>query len=569
MKIPVILKDQRRGLFIRLVINGLIQAGLTISTAWIVKEIFDRFLLTQHLMLNFDVIGFGIALIVIAACIGWLRMVERLDAEQIGQNYIAETRILLYDYFCTLAPRSIQKRSRGTVLLRFVSDMTALKRWISLGLSRLTVAGVSTLTALFILAIINWQLTLAVTLSLVTGGYIAYALGSRLRIAARETRRRLSYLAANLSDKVANIAVVQLFDQVGRERERIIRQNKQLHDSMIERARVAGQIHGITEFSAAVTSAIALFTGIIAVASGEATVGSVVAAITVVGILMPPLRELGRVQEYWHGACVSREKLKTFLETPSFVTEISNAPALNITSGRLEFDSVTVSGGIKQLSGSIEPGQVVALVGPNGAGKSTLLQLAARLIDPDEGKILLDGQDLSQHSLKSIRRSIGMASPDLPLLRGSIEKNLRYRWRNVPEEEIIRVKTLCGIDEILAQLPNGAKTKLSEGGTGLSTGQRQRIALARALLGNPLLLLLDEVDANLDAQASMIIDRIIAEHHGTILLATHQLKHIKAADIVWYLEGGQLIEAGPPNKILYQNGPTVYFLGLHQQSAAN
>lgn len=569
MQIPIILKDQRRELLIRLVINGLIQAGLTISTAWIVKEIFDRFLLTEHLMLNFDLIGFGIALIIIAASIGWLRMVERLDAERIGQDYIAETRILLYDHFCTLAPRSIQKRSRGTVLLRFVGDMTALKRWISLGLSRLTVAGVSTITALFILAIINWQLTLAVTLSLVTGGYLAYTLGSRLRIAARETRRRLSYLAANLSDKVANIAVVQIFDQVGRERERIIRQNKQLHDSMIERARVAGQIHGITEFSAAVTSAIALFTGIIAVAAGEATVGSVIAAITVVGILMPPLRELGRVQEYWHSACVSREKLKNFLETPSFVTEISNAPALNVTAGHLEFDSLTVSGGISQLSGSIGPDQVVALVGPNGAGKSTLLQLAARLIDPDKGKILLDGQDLSQHSLKSIRRSIGMASPDLPLLRGSIEKNLRYRWRNAPEEEIIRVKTLCGIDEILAQLPNGAKTRISEGGAGLSTGQRQRIALARALLGSPLLLLLDEVDANLDFQASMIIDRIIAEHHGTILLATHQLKHIKAADIVWYLEGGQLIEVGPPDKILNQNGPTAYFLGLHQQSAAN
>lgn len=116
MEIPVILKDQRRGLFIRLVINGLIQAGLTISTAWIVKEIFDRFLLTQHLMLNFDVIGFGIALIIIAACIGWLRMVERLDAEQIGQNYIAETRILLYDYFCTLAPVLYKK---GVVVLYY------------------------------------------------------------------------------------------------------------------------------------------------------------------------------------------------------------------------------------------------------------------------------------------------------------------------------------------------------------------------------------------------------------------------------------------------------------------
>lgn len=569
MQIPVILIGHRRLLFARLVTNGLIQACLTIITAWLVKETFDRFLLTEGLVLSFDLIELGVALLLIAACMGWLRMTERVDAERIGQNFVAETRILLYDHFCTLAPRSIQKRSRGTVLLRFVGDMTALKRWISLGLARLTVTGVSTTTALIILAIINWQLTLAITLSLIIGGSITYALGSRLRAAARETRRRLSYLAANLSDKVANIAVVQIFGRIGRERERIIRQNKQLHDSMIERARIAGQIHGITEFSAAVTSAIALFAGIVAVAAGEATVGSVIAAITVVGILMPPLRELGRVQEYWHGASVSLEKLKTFLESPSFVTEIVNAPDLKVTSGCVEFHSVSVNGGIRNLSGVIGPDQVVALVGPNGAGKSTVLQLAARLIDPDEGKILLDGQDLSQYSLQSIRQSIGMASPDLSLLRGSIDKNLRYRWRNAPEEEIARVKTLCNIDEMLAQLPDGAKTRITEGGSGLSTGQRQRIALARALLGSPLLLLLDEVDANLDWQASKIIDRIITGHHGTILLATHKINHIRAADIIWYLEDGQLIESGPPDKILNRNGPTANFLGLHKKSVVN
>lgn len=567
MKIPRILHGYRRTLFARLVANGLTQAALAIGTAWLVRDIFDGFLTSEHPALDMRVVGLITGLITTAACIAWLRMQERIDAEYMGQHYASEVRILLYDCLSFLAPRTLQKRSRGGVSLRFVGDMTSLRRWVSMGLARVTVAGVSTASALLILGVINWQLTLTVTVSLVMGAWVTYLFGKRMRAAAIESRRRLSNLAANVNEKVTSIAVVQVFGQIDREREHIVRQGKYLQDSMVARARVAGQVLGITEFSVAMTSATTLLAGVFAVAAGTASVGSVIAAISIVGILLPPLRDLGRVQEYWHGACIAREKIKEFLDSPSLVTQVANAPDLTVGSGRLKFDSVSVAGGLNKLSGVIEPGTVVAVVGPNGAGKSTLLSLAARLIDPHEGKVLFDGQNLAEHSLDSVRHAIGMAGPDLPLLRGTIERNLRYRWRNAPRKEVTRVGALCGINEMLAQFPEGEKTRVAEGGLSLSAGQRQRIALARALLGNPALLLLDEVDANLDSQASGVIDRVLAEHQGTVLMVTHRLNHIMAADVVWYLEAGRLLEVGSPTEVLSGNGPTARFFGINKSVA--
>lgn len=564
MTIPRILQGRRRTLLARLVANGLAQAGVAVGTAWLIKRVFDH-MLTPALSQQSSAIGLGIdpgliwaglGLAAAAGAIAWLRMMERVDAERMGQGYALDVRMVLYDCLNSLAPRALQKRSQGGVTLRFVGDMTALRRWVSLGLARLAVAAVMTVAALSALAVINGPLALIVSAVLCTGAAVAFSLGGRLRTAARESRRRLSHLAANVNEKVATIAVVQMFGQSERERERISRQGQRLHDAMVDRARVAGQILGVTEATVALASAAALLMGVFVVAAGQASVGTVVAAMALVGILMSPLRDLGRVQEYWHGAYISREKLQEFLDSPSLVMNAPDAPDLCLGAGRLEFDAVSVARGVDQVMATVEPGTVVALVGPNGAGKSTLLSLAARLIDPDQGVVRLDGQDLAKHSLASVRRAIGMAGPDLPLLRGTVEKNLRYRWPGAPEQEIARVRALCGVDEVLAELPDGEKTRVSEGGVGLSAGQRQRITLARALLGNPPLLLLDEIDSNLDPRASAVVDRVLAEYQGTILLVTHRLDHLSSADVIWYMESGRVVEAGPPAKLLSGNGPT-------------
>ncbi len=172
--------------------------------------------------------------------------------------------------------------------------------------------------------------------------------------------------------------------------------------------------------------------------------------------------------------------------------------------------------------------------------------MAARLIDPDEGRVLLDGQDLAEHSLDSVRRAISMVSPDLPLLRGTIRKNLLYRWPKAPAEEINRINTLCGIDEVLTKLPEGDQTRVTEGGGNLSLGQRQRIALARALLGNPSVLLLDEADVHLDLEAGTALGRILDEYTGTILWVTHNRDHLTDADFIWHIEAGRLVDVSAP-----------------------
>ncbi len=183
---------------------------------------------------------------------------------------------------------------------------------------------------------------------------------------------------------------------------------------------------------------------------------------------------------------------------------------------------------------------------PNGAGKSTLLDVVAGLLPPDSGGELLDGVDLATVTPASRHTAIGMVSPDLPLLRGTIWRNLTYRCPRAEPDEVARVISLTGLDSILDQLPDGVRTRVGEDGAGLSSGQLQRLALARALLGGPRLLLLDEPDANLDPTTAKVVDQVVSRFPGTVLMVTHRPERLLAADVVWRLERGRLVEVGRP-----------------------
>jgi len=287
----------------------------------------------------------------------------------------------------------------------------------------------------------------------------------------------------------------------------------------------------------------------------------------VTGVAAAPLRDLGRVEEYRHNARVATEKLRQFLAGAGRLVEPSAARDLEPGPGRLELVDVAVLGGaLNGVSVTAAPGQTIAIVGPNGAGKSSLLAIAARLVDPDRGRVLLDGQDLTACRISSVRRAIGIFGPELPLLRGTILRNLTYRSRDAPHDEVDRVVELCGVDALLARLPDGERTRIREGGVGLSLGERTRIALARALLGSPRLLLLDEADANLDPASVRIVDRILAAHGGTALVVTHRRERFVAADAIWHLDAGVLVESGPPASLLAAaQGPTARLFVDHPE----
>ncbi|MEW5757246.1 MAG: ABC transporter ATP-binding protein [Pseudomonadota bacterium] len=555
--IPRILKGSRRWLMAQLMANGALQAGVMIATAWLVKTTFDGFITPAADGASLSLLWCGAGLAAAGIAIAWLRMKERIDAERMGQDYTHEVRIGLFTHMNLLPPRLLQQRSRGGVMLRFIGDLNALKQWVSLGVARLTVAGVTTAITLIMLTLISGPLALTVSAALAAGALAAWALGQWMQRAMREARRRRARLAGNVSEKIASVAVVQAFGQSRREQRRFERQSEELSAAMIKRARAEGAFRGTVELVAAAASGGALLVGAALVITGGTTPGTVVAVMSIVGLLVPALRDLGRVQEYWHGAVVSREKITDFLDLPTLEADANAVTALPPGGGELRFEDVRVAGsqppGFSACAGA---GQVVALVGPNGAGKSTLLSLAARLLDPEHGRVCLDGHDIRHLEPGSLRRAIGIMTPDLPLLRGSIQRNLSYRWPRAPEQALAEARALCGVDDILATLPRGSNTWIAEEGANLSLGQRQRIALARALLGNPRLLLLDEVDANLDPGAATILGRVLAEYPGTILLATHRLDWARLADQVWHIENGRLVEAGPLSALLAANGPT-------------
>lgn len=570
MSLPGILEGGSSRLWARLVGNGLAQALAAVATTLLVRHTFDGWLNTHRQPADLPALGWvGTGLVMIVVLRAWLRARERADAERLGQEYVYQVRLAVFDRLGALAPRVLQRRRRGSLMLRFVGDLSALRQWVSLGLARLTIAGMTAGIALVALGWMNRILALAAGLILAGGAVAALALAKPLRAAVRESRRRQSALAANVNEKIAAMAAVQLCNQGQRERRHIARQGRRLRDAMVERARIGGWLRAITEATSGLAVATVVLLGALEVASGTTTPGTVVGAMTIVGLLLPALRDLGRVHEYWHGFQVASERIERFLELPNLVNERPNAPDLTVERGQLELRQVSVTGVFEDLNVVAPAGGVIAIVGPNGAGKSTLLALAARLLDPDQGEVRLDGRDFARHSLASVRRAVGMVSAELPLLKGSIARNLRYRWPEAPPEEVERVCALCGVDELLAELPEGAQTRLLEDGKNLSPGQRQRIALARALLGDPALLLLDEVEANLDARAEAVVDRVLARHCGTVLMVTHRRDRLFRADEIWHVADGRLVESGPPLKLLNSDGPTSRLFGVIQRKAAN
>lgn len=567
MALPPLLGGQRTALMVRLVLNGVVQAGVTVGGALLVKLTFDRFLEPSPAMPDEGLIRVGLGFVTLALLGAGMRMLERVDAERLGQDYVHRLRVALYAHLSALPPRRLQRHSRGSIMLRFVGDLAALRQWVSLGLARLMVAGATVTGTLLSLALVSWPLALAVGAVLLPGTALSLALGKPLLQATRESRRRRSRLAGNLNEQVASMAVVQVSGQTRREQKRIERQSMRLKRAMMLRARVIGGLRAATTATTTVATGAALIAGAVLVTHGHTTPGTVVAAMSIVGFLMPSLRDLGRVYEYRQGARVSMDKIQRFLGSPEETVRRRRPAELRNSAGRLTFRNVTVPGSLNRFTAEAAPGSVIAVTGPNGAGKSTVLSLVARLVDPQRGRVCLDGRDLHRFARDSLRRVVGMASPDLPLLRGTIGRNLRYRWRSAPATEQVRVRALCGIDELLAGLPQGEDTRISEGGTSLSAGQRQRIALARAILGSPPVLLLDEADANLDPEASVIFDKVLKDQEGTVLMVTHQLDRARCADVIWYLENGRLVATGKPEELLQSDWRVAEFFRHDRQQA--
>lgn len=564
MKLPHVLSGGRRELFVYLFANGFSQALLAVATALLVRYGFDHLVMTTDALDSETAILLLLAMFTTILITAWLRWRGNIDGERLGQSYIHAVRMRVFRHITAIGADGARQISKGALMLRFVGDLTALRNWVSLGLARLAVSGLAIVLALAALVVVEPVIAVTVAISVAVAGTLTLTVGPQLRGRTREARRHRGRIAALINDRIAHIGVVETFGQEQREIKRVRRASKRLRSSLIHRARIIGLLRALSDASAGFAGLCALFVGALQVAAGQATPGAVVAAMVVAGLLAPRLNDLSRVYEYWNAATIAREKQLQVLQLKpvgrstrrrgtkplTFSPEIDGIELRNVSKTPL-FESVDLS---------IAAGERVALIGANGVGKSTLLRIISGVVEPDSGQVLLGTEDIQTRRWADVRRTFAMVSPDLPLLRGSLRLNLTYGSGVITEEEIGQVLHLCDLMPLVTRFDRRLDTRIAENGAGLSTGERARIAIARALLAKPSVLLLDEAEANLDETARKALDQVIESFEGTVIFVTHDLERAARADQVLVIRSGRIhattATEGLPDLNALHDGPT-------------
>lgn len=542
MQFPRLLNPRRRRRLCALVGLGIAQAGALALAAWLAKSSFEGLVLNQSQDFSVPAELLPVGLVLSYLLITGLRYQERILAERLGQGFVGAVRLALYDRLSQLPPRIVQNGPRGANLLRFIGDLSAIRQWVSHGLARLIVSGITLSLALLALALINPVMGAAISIVLCAAIVLSFWTGVHLRSHVAEARRQRSRLATNVDEILGAMATILSSGQVRRERRRLARRSKQLRRVMISKARSTARLRAIGDATNGLATVVVLM--IAALQSGHDKGGSVIGAMTLLGLCLPLVRDLSRVYEYRQTYLVSYANIAAFMNNPQPTLALENHQLTRRRlHGDLAFIDIRAGRLFYNLNAQIAAGSKVVLTGPNGSGKSTLLALAGRLLDPDEGQVLLDNTNLRSISQGKLRRNIAMVSHDLPLIRGTLESNLRYRHPGVDTHTLQRISALCGVDEIIERSDQGWSQRILAGGANLSLGERTRVLLARALSGDPSVLLLDEIEAHLDARTRERLMAVIRSFPGTVLAVTHDPGLLAAFDHIWRLENGRIAQS--------------------------
>ena len=546
--LPALLRRPRIQLFARLAANGAVQALCAAATAWTSQRAFDAWIMERR-PAPWPPAVLATLLLGLYVVMSALRMSERVTAERLAQSYVRAVRLALFDRLGRLSPSRLQERGRGPHLLRFIGDLAALRQWLSLGLARLAVAGLSLPVLLAALAFIAPFVAALLVPVMMLGVVAALALAPRMRAAVRETRRRRARLTTFADESIASVATMQAFGRLKVERRRLAHRSQRLASAMVMRARMIGALRAAADATKGVATVTVLAGGAFVVHAGRATPGTMVAAMAVLGLYLPLLRDLARAHQYWQGYAVSRQNLGRFL-TPAEAdgSLVRGARTLRCERGEIVVEGLEVAASLAGVTATARAGQRVAILGGDGAGKSTLLGVIARLLDADAGRVLIDGVDLRECRLASVRAAVALVAPELPLMRGTLEHNLRYRCPDAPREELERVMRMTGVEELARRSREGLARRVAAGGANLSASERQRVMLARVLLGAPRILLLDVTP--LGPVNSAIFSRIVDSFEGTVLMVTHELATAQRCDWVWHLERGALVAQGEAARLL-------------------
>jgi ABC-type multidrug transport system fused ATPase/permease subunit len=503
-----------------------------------------------------------VAIYLVVAAAGWLLQAWLIRGlARIGQSIVIGLRRDLFDHLTGLSLRYFSQQKAGWIIARLTSDVDAVSDVLSQGMPTLVSNVILLPAAVTALLIADWRLGL-VSFAVLPPALILSRWFQRVSHAANvEQRNRIAAVTAQIAESVAGMAVVQAFN---RER-RFQAEFDALNDANRAQSTYVQKIFSVffpsIEFLGVLAVGTVLYVGSRFYEQDTLTIGTLITAIYLLQLVFQPLQELSDVYGQLQSAGAAMVKIASILDEEPEIRNKPGAEPLPRLEGDLEIDSVVFAYGkepvLRGISFHIAPGGCFALVGESGHGKSTLARLIGRHYDPDEGAVRVDGHDLRDVQLRSYRRQLGVVLQDPFLFSGTIASNIRFAKPDATDEEVADAAAAVGVDRVAARLSGGLDHEVREGGAGLSAGERQLISIARALLADPRILVLDEATSNIDRPTEVLIERALDRllHGRTSIIIAHRLSTVRRADEILVVENGQVIQRGSERELLAVDGP--------------
>jgi subfamily B ATP-binding cassette protein MsbA len=544
---------------------GMVKFGIPLTLPLILKFVVDDILMADLSIeekirhLAYIVAGAFAVFIILRGPVEYYR---QYFAQWTTSRVLYDIRNRLYEHIQKLSIRYYQNRKVGEIISRFVNDVEQTRSIVEVGLMNIWLDMFTLSIAIGVMFYLNPGLTIAAIATFPLYALAVKILYKRLKALTKDRSQALAVIQGYLHERIQGIPVIRSFTLEQYENRQFRKRNDQYLQKAMAQTRWNALTFAVINTLTDIAPLLVIGYGGYQVIQGQLTLGSLVAFFGYLERLYSPLRRLVNSSTVLTQAAASMERVYEFMHEPYDIVDAPQARELGRVQGRIELKNVwfryhdSADPVLKDINLTIEPGQTVAFVGMSGGGKSTLMSLIPRFFDIEKGSILIDGQDIRDVTLKSLRSQIGMVLQDNILFSGTVRENIMLGNPDASEEEMVLAAVQANAHQFIMELPNGYDTEIGERGVKLSGGQKQRIAIARVFLKDPQILILDEATSALDLESEALIQKALQQltHHRTTLIVAHRLSTITHADKIVLMENGMIKEIGTHKQLMAMNG---------------
>ncbi len=533
-------------------------SALSLVGPYLMGRAIDGYIATGDLSGLARLLGLMTLAYLLASAGYWAQAVGMI---RIAQRTVRDLRRALFDKLQTLALRYFDRHPHGEVMSRLTNDTDTISATLGDSVTQLITSLLSVLGAGAIMFTLNWRLALATLITFPIVAFATRAIGQRTRQGFRDRQRDLGALNGLIEETILGQRVVKVCQHEPEALAQFTAANERLKASSIRANTIVGYMGPVMTLFRNIGFAILAGVGGWLVTRDLATVGTVMAFMSYADFFNRPLFQLANLYGTVQSALAGAERVFGLMDEVPEIEDAPDAVELTDVRGEVEFDDVSFryvpeAPVLSQVSFHAHPGQTIALVGATGAGKTTIINLLTRFYDIEAGTIRVDGHDIRTLRKDSLRRALGIVLQDTVLFAGSVRENIRYGRLEATDAEVEAAARLANADPFIRHLPHGYATELTDAGNGLSQGQRQLLAIARALLADPAILILDEATSSVDTRTEIHIQEALHRlmEGRTSFIIAHRLSTIRQADCILVIDDGQIVERGTHEELLALQG---------------